>query len=776
MKNVLKAFGFIALVAIIGFSMMACGDGGGGDDGDETVLLKMTFEESYDWNKPGNEDWSRWTYDYKDASKPFDLSSMYAQNKVYRFTYSFESDIGIDVFSAQFNEHDDDFVNWIATSEYTMIKTDVKKNTKYSGSVLFIPIADAAGTQSAKTYLQFHAKNRNVSTTATLSFYQFSFEIVDKDSGSTGNEGEFNNLDGLKNWLNKQQNNSKSNPFKLKLKLPNLSGLADFLKGSSGKFVNLDLSGSNFTSIGDNAFKGLTNLTGLTLPSGITGGIGANAFDGCTSLTDITLPSGVTGIGAGAFAGCTSLTSVTFSGAIASGSLGEGAFPGDLIEKYLAGGAGTYTRTSGGTTWTKEGGGGGGGISTPTGLTATTASATSISLSWNAVSGASGYYVYCSESQNGTYEKITIGSVTTTSTTVNGLYGSNKTWWFKISAYDSNGNESAQSSAVSATTSDGGGGGGNGWVAIPPAAFVDVYQGTTYNVDINAITYGNNKFVAVGQNAGDIAYSSDGINWTKVADSKFDASYKICDVVWGSNKFVAVGGVGQIGYSSDGITWTLCASSSYLAGLSDPFGNGDIYSIAWGNNKFVAVGMSGKMVYSSDGVTWTAVTDSKFTNTYSDDILAITYGNNKFIAGGRGGKMAYSEDGINWTAVADSKITEISGIAWGNDKFVAVGNFGKMAYSPDGIAWTAVADSQFNTGISQYSIRAITYGNNKFVAVGVRGKAAYSSDGINWTVKSADSIFGSQISNDTNINDIVWGNGKFVAVGASAKMAYWNGN
>jgi len=179
--------------------------------------------------------------------------------------------------------------------------------------------------------------------------------------GSSG--GTFDSLDGLKDWLNKQKNNSKGNPFNLKLKLPNLSGLLDFLKGLSGKFFNLDLSGMNLSGgIGADAFKGLGNLTGLTLPGGITGGIGANAFNGCGSLNSITIPKGINGIGANAFTGCGSLNSVTFDGTIPSGSIDNSAFSGlgDLRDKYLAGGPGTYTREEGGTTWTKQDDTGGG--------------------------------------------------------------------------------------------------------------------------------------------------------------------------------------------------------------------------------------------------------------------------------------------------------------------------------------------------------------------------------------------------------------------------------
>jgi len=46
-----------------------------------------------------------------------------------------------------------------------------------------------------------------------------------------------------------------------------------------------------------------------------------------------------------------------------------------------------------------------------------------------------------------------------------------------------------------------------------------------------------------------MAYSSDGTSWTKVATSPFGSS-NIKRIVWGNNKFVAVGSSGKIAYSS----------------------------------------------------------------------------------------------------------------------------------------------------------------------------------------------------------------------------------
>jgi hypothetical protein len=114
------------------------------------------------------------------------------------------------------------------------------------------------------------------------------------------------------------------------------------------------------TSIGRNAFRGCTSLTGITIPASVTA-IGQAAFDECTGLTSITIPEGVTAIGNYAFSYCLSLTNVIFAGTIASASFSTiDTFPGDLRDKFYAtdsanGTPGTYTRPSGSsTTWTRQ--------------------------------------------------------------------------------------------------------------------------------------------------------------------------------------------------------------------------------------------------------------------------------------------------------------------------------------------------------------------------------------------------------------------------------------
>jgi len=106
------------------------------------------------------------------------------------------------------------------------------------------------------------------------------------------------------------------------------------------------------TSIGAHAFNGNTKLASLTIGSNVTF-IGNQSFSGCTSLISVIIPANVKEIEVYAFA-YDALISVTFQGTIAGDKFDAQAFAGDLKTKYLTGGTGMYTRSSGGNTWTKQ--------------------------------------------------------------------------------------------------------------------------------------------------------------------------------------------------------------------------------------------------------------------------------------------------------------------------------------------------------------------------------------------------------------------------------------
>ena len=193
------------------------------------------------------------------------------------------------------------------------------------------------------------------------------------------------------------------------------------------------------------------------------------------------------------------------------------------------------------------------------------------------------------------------------------------------------------------------------WTLINQSIFTDQIYG---------LCYGNGKFIA-GDLDGVMAYSTDGISWTKINQSAMGDVLALC---YGNGKFIAGGFDGQMAYSTDGISWTKINQSAT---------KGRIEAICYGTGKFVAVGAA-KILYSTDGISWTLITQ----NIFSSYVSGLCYGNGKFVIGGDyNGPMAYSTDGISWTKINQSILEAIKSICYGNGKFIAGSHPHTMAYA-----------------------------------------------------------------------------------------------
>jgi len=128
----------------------------------------------------------------------------------------------------------------------------------------------------------------------------------------------FSSVKTFEKWLNKQPENTLLNPYRVSLKVSDLTGIGKILLSYPSKFIYLDLSGSTVTFIPDEAFIGCVTLAGITIPNSVTKIGEYAAFYNCTSLTSITIPDSVTSIGRSAFSGCKSLASVTIPNSVTS--------------------------------------------------------------------------------------------------------------------------------------------------------------------------------------------------------------------------------------------------------------------------------------------------------------------------------------------------------------------------------------------------------------------------------------------------------------------------
>jgi uncharacterized repeat protein (TIGR02543 family) len=139
----------------------------------------------------------------------------------------------------------------------------------------------------------------------------------------------FNSISDFTQWLNASTNNDT---YAVKVNVADLNGRASdsgslgyALRNNPNKYINLDLSDSTITSIGEQAFMECTSLVSITIPDSVTA-IGDTAFHHCESLISITIPDSVTSIGGQAFSYSTTLASVTFEGTSKVATIGDYAF------------------------------------------------------------------------------------------------------------------------------------------------------------------------------------------------------------------------------------------------------------------------------------------------------------------------------------------------------------------------------------------------------------------------------------------------------------------
>jgi len=398
MKKVLKLLTVIALVAIIGFSIVACGgDDGGGPDGPDI---------------PGGGGGNN-NGDGKTVT--FIVLAGYPKKTTYAVGDKLDTS-GLVVIA---------FYSDGTNQEVTGYNTDFDSST------------------TGKKTITFSYGGKTATSNFTVTVY------------AKGGSGTFDSIYKFEVWLTAQPETISSSPHTVKLNVSSLEGssltpgsIGYIIKANTNKYLTLDLSGSslanivaagfwgcwyltgvimpnsvtmigemafqetslisvtipnNVTKIGDGAFQGCTSLVSITIPNSVTS-IGKYVFNNCNSLTNVILPYGVTSIedwafrnctslssvtipagitnikdeafrnctslisviipasvssiGENAFYNCTSLTSVTFQGEISVNGFDWHAFfnSGNLRDKYFDtnGGIGTYVRVTGGSAWAKQ--------------------------------------------------------------------------------------------------------------------------------------------------------------------------------------------------------------------------------------------------------------------------------------------------------------------------------------------------------------------------------------------------------------------------------------
>jgi len=232
---------------------------------------------------------------------------------------------------------------------------------------------------------------------------------------------------------------------------------------------------------------------------------------------------------------------------------------------------------------------------------------------------------------------------------------------------------------------------------------------------------GNGLMVALGNGSYTIAYSSNGITWTPVANSYSIFSSVGYAAGYNGKLWVAVGsGTNTLAYSADGITWNALGASIFTS-------NG--YGIIWNGGLWVAVGGgTNSLAYSYNGTTWYGLGLGVFQG-YG---WAINWNGSMLVSVGNGGNtIAYSYNGTNWYGLGINTFTSVGyAIAWNGLIWVAGGTGGNtLAYSYNGITWNGLGSTVFTTNCF-----SAAWNGSMWVAVGSgTNTLAYSYDGINWT-------------------------------------------
>ena len=301
----------------------------------------------------------------------------------------------------------------------------------------------------------------------------------------------------------------------------------------------------------------------------------------------------------------------------------------------------------------------------------------------------------------------------------------------------------------------------------------------TYKI-LKGITYGKDKFVAVGE-IGSILTSGNGVVWdvkTSIDVSPTSTISSFNAVTYGNNLFVAVGDSGgkAIAYSSDnGITWT----KNFPTSAWVPPSPSNLYTIHYltGTAKFIAAGIDGIFLTSNDGVSWIPyLIENVF------DARGVTNGNGTFVMVGDFPRTILTSTSVisppgiptetfYWTIryapfIPTATKQGYNGVAFGNGIFAAVGASVKIVMSSDfGLSWK---QSPLFNYTGTFDFTGITYGGNStFCAVGTGGKILTSPDGKDWTFRKSGTtkdLFGMNYGTNSTSGNF------YVAVGAGGTI------
>lgn len=316
-------------------------------------------------------------------------------------------------------------------------------------------------------------------------------------------------------------------------------------------------------------------------------------------------------------------------------------------------------------------------------------------------------------------------------------------------------------------------------------------------VTLSCLRFLNDRFVAVGGHAGDVApreqerwlmSSADGTNWVQCIQS---TNTFLLSVSYLNGKYVAVGEISTVLISTDGLTWNepatntinqffpphwtdiipfggrflVAANTGYLKNPSAVYGSvdgehwefvGDITGygairrlVPYGNRLF-ACGEANKSFVSDDGILWV---ESPLPVSVS--LVGAEAINGQTFLVGANGYILRGTDGAPW----QTNLPRLSGfnpmsLVYGNGRFVGFSNFDGVTHtSEDGAHW------QLLTNAIPGWVKKARFLNGRFFAVGPGEGILTSTNGLDWL------LVHSSATSPANLNDVAWNGNVYVAFG-----------
>lgn len=265
---------------------------------------------------------------------------------------------------------------------------------------------------------------------------------------------------------------------------------------------------------------------------------------------------------------------------------------------------------------------------------------------------------------------------------------------------------------------------GRNWETVFKGGMVKDGINHANNNLIRGISYGNGRYVAVGNPGIGILTSEDGRNWKHV--TKLNDRYDGFNVAFGNGIFV-IARANELIRSEDGITWSKHPTPVEGKKTFGEGGLGHMRQVVFGNDVFVCLG-DNRIAVTRDGKSFDNV--AFHSEKGGSGRQSLLFGSGKFLWLRTTGHQI-SEDGVTWKPLIiggedsdHNRTAHAISTIWAGDRFL-VGGKDQLLESRDGINWKRIEVQGY--------IRPEAAGNGILVS-----KSSFSRDGgISWTKAEA---------------------------------------